>query len=84
MPFQLKIDYPETFPDLLQESREQFKREAKMAMAVKLFEMKQLSSGMAASMLGIDRVSFLMGLHRYDVAAINLEEDELMEDLHNA
>ncbi len=84
MLFQLTIDYPETFPDLLQKSREQFEREAKMAMAVKLFEMKRLSSGMAASMLCIDRVSFLVGLHRYGVAAINLEEDELMEDLHNA
>ena len=44
MSLQLKIEYPDTIPDLLQETREQFEQEAKMAMAVKLFEMKRLSS----------------------------------------
>ncbi|TDP94683.1 uncharacterized protein UPF0175 [Halanaerobium saccharolyticum] len=31
------IEYPDNLPDLLQESPEEFEREAKMAMAVKLF-----------------------------------------------
>ncbi len=39
---------------------------------------------MAATLLGIDRATFLLGLHRYGVAAIALKENELMEDLHNA
>ena len=38
---QLVIDYPPSLPDALQHSREQFEREAKMAMATKLFEMKR-------------------------------------------
>lgn len=46
---QFIIDYPETFPDALQQTRQQFEHEAKWAMAVKLFEMKRLSSGMAAA-----------------------------------
>ena len=33
-----------------------------MAMAVKLFEMRRLSSGMAAALVGMDRVSFLLRL----------------------
>ncbi|PUU86015.1 MAG: Uncharacterized protein CI948_2975 [Halanaerobium sp.] len=33
----IEIEYPDTLPDLLQESSEVFEREAKMAMAVKLF-----------------------------------------------
>lgn len=57
---QLKIDYPATIPDALQQTREQFKQEAKWAMAVKLFEMKRLSSGMAAQLVGTERVSFLL------------------------
>ena len=60
MSLQLKIEYPDAIPDLLQETREQFEHEAKMAMAVKLFEMKRLSSGMAASLAGMDRVSFYL------------------------
>lgn len=53
-------------------------------MAVKLFEMKRISSGMAAELVGTDRVSFLLNLHHYDVAMIDLTEDELLTDLENA
>ena len=45
---ELTVEYPESFPDMLQESRSEFEREAKLAMAMKLFEMKRLSSGQAA------------------------------------
>jgi hypothetical protein len=39
-----------------------------MAMAVKLYEMKRLSSGMAEALVDMDRVSFLLALHRYGAA----------------
>ncbi|MEH2173276.1 UPF0175 family protein [Nostoc sp.] len=81
---QLKIDYSETLPDALQQTREQFEQEAKMAMAVKLFEMKRIYSGLAAQLAGIDRVTFLLNLHRYGVAMIDLTEEELISDLANA
>jgi len=45
---QINIEYPENLPDVLQVTRESFEEEAKIAMAVKLFEMKRISSGMAA------------------------------------
>ena len=47
---QLIVNYPEKLPDALQQSSEQFEREAKMAMAVKLYEMKRISSGTAAAL----------------------------------
>lgn len=78
------IDYPKSLPDVLQQTPAQFEREAKMAMAVKLFEMKRLSSGLAAQLVGIDRVSFLLELHRYGVAMVDLDERELEADLQNA
>jgi predicted HTH domain antitoxin len=84
MTLQLVVDYPETFPDALGHTREQFEQEAKWAMAVKLFEMKRLSSGMAASLLGVDRVTFLLKLGDYGVNIIDLTEDELRSDLANA
>ena len=81
---QIRINYPATLPDALQQTREQFEQEAKWAMAVKLFEMKRLSSGMAAQLVGTERVSFLLNLHRYGVAMIDLTEEELRSDLENA
>ena len=84
MPNMFTVSYPEQIPNLLLETREQFETEARKAMAVKLFEMKRLSSGMAAMMAGMERKQFLMSLHLYGVPMINLEEDEFFEDIQNA
>ncbi|NMG60287.1 UPF0175 family protein [Geitlerinema sp. P-1104] len=81
---QLTINYPETFPDALGQSQEQFEQAAKWAMAVKLFELKQLSSGMAATLLGVERTTFLLKLADYGVPMIDLDERELQSDLDNA
>lgn len=53
-------------------------------MAVKLFELKRLSSGMAAALIGVDRVTFLLKLKDYDIPMIDLTEAELLSDLENA
>jgi predicted HTH domain antitoxin len=81
---QINIDYPQNLPDILQTTKKDFEKEAKMAMAVKLFEMKRLSSGMAATLAGLDRVNFLLNFHRLYVPMIDLEEDELLSDMQNA
>jgi predicted HTH domain antitoxin len=80
----MKIDYPKILPDALQKSRDQFEYEAKMAMAVKLFEMKRLSSGLAASLVGLDRVTFLLQLHQYGAAMLDLADEELIADVEPA
>ena len=80
----MEIEYPSSLPDALQESADNFEREAKMAMAVKLFEMKRISSGIAAKIAGMDRVSFLLELHKYGVSMFNMEVDELNSDVENA
>jgi len=81
---QLTIEYPLTFPDALNQTAEEFEKEAKWAMAVKLYEMKRISSGMAGVLLGIDRVTFLLKLADYSVAMIDLNQEELLSDLANA
>lgn len=65
-------------------SRDQFESDAKMAMAVKLFELGRISSGMAAQLAGVDRVYFLLNLHKYGVNMIDLEDRELESDLIKA
>ncbi|PZO42015.1 MAG: hypothetical protein DCF17_09690 [Shackletoniella antarctica] len=84
MSLQLTIEYPETFPDAVGRTREQFEQEARWAMAVKLFELQRLSSGMAAVLLGVDRVTFLLKLGDYGVPMIDLTEEELLSDIANA
>ena len=84
MPNQLNIEYSQNLPDILQITKKDFEKEARMAMAVKLFEMKRLSSGMAAALAGLSRVNFLLNLHRFNVPMIDLEEDELLSDVQNA
>ncbi|TVR33318.1 MAG: UPF0175 family protein [Spirochaetaceae bacterium] len=77
----LQIDYPEALPDLLQLTAREFEAEAKMAMAAKLYEMGKISSAVAADMLGMSRVSFLLQLSRYQVSTMNFDPDELMNDV---
>jgi len=45
--------------------------------------MKVLSSGMAATLIGVDRVNFLLSLNRYGVSMIDLTEEELLSDFNN-
>ncbi|MCW5213568.1 UPF0175 family protein [Desulfobulbus sp. TB] len=55
-----------------------------MAMAVNFFEMKRLSSGIAANLAGVPRVLFLLNLHRFNVSMIDIDAEELAEDIRNA
>lgn len=81
---QIVVEVPASLPDAIKCTPQQFAQVAKLAMCVKLFEIKRLSSGMAASIVGVSLVEFLGELHRYGVAMINLEDDELAQEIANA
>ena len=81
---QLLVEVPSNLPDAAQCTPQQFMHEAKLAMAIKLFEMKRLSSGMAALLIGMSRMQFLGELHRYGVPMIDLDENDLAQDIINA
>lgn len=78
---QILVEVSAHMPDAAQCSPQQFMQDAKLAMAVKLFEMKRLSSAMAASLIGMSRVQFLSELHRFNVPMIDLDQHELAQDL---
>ena len=60
MKHQLNISYPQHWLDAMQVTQQAFEEDAKMAMAAKMFEMKRLSSGMAAKLVGISRAQFYL------------------------
>jgi hypothetical protein len=65
----IQIEYPETIPAILNLSPEMFEQEARLALAVKLYEIGRLTSGQAARLAGVSRVTFLLDCRRYGAAS---------------
>lgn len=84
MTYQLTIEYGDDVLLSLGMRKEEFDQEARFLLAAKLYELGRLSSGKAAQLCGMDRVTFLLSLHRVGVAAINLDERDLEDDLRYA
>jgi len=80
----LKIKYPGELLFSMKESKEEFENEAKILLVGKLFEMKKISSGMAAKLLGMNRVQFLFSLKKHSIPLFDLSEEELTRDINNA
>lgn len=76
----LTVEYPDRLPDALNMSREEFERDARMALAAKLYELGRLSSAEAAGVAGLDRVRFLLALERFGVSVINMDDEELKQE----
>lgn len=55
-----------------------------MLAAIKLFELKKLSSGAAARLAGVSRVEFLSRLRDYGIATFQQSEEELLDEIRNA
>ena len=77
----MSISYPESLPETLHLSSSEFEREARLAMAVKLFDVGRLSSGQAADLAGVPRVHFLYELGRWGVATQQVDAAALDHDL---
>jgi predicted HTH domain antitoxin len=72
----LTIEYPEEILVSLKESKDEFSKELKIAAAAKLYELGKLSSGKAAKLAGMDKVSFLKILGEYQISISTLDEFE--------
>ena len=78
---EMTLTVPEGIPQLLKMSDNDFAHEAQLLLAVKLFELGKLTSGKAAELAGMPRVTFLHLLDRYNVPAINLQAEEIEHEL---
>lgn len=59
-------------------------KEAKMALASKLYELGKLSLGQAAELVGYSKETFMELLVDYGVSFFNYPPEELDEDIKNA
>ena len=80
----LTIDYGDDVLLALGLTPEQFREEAKLLIAVKLYEMNRLSTGAAAALAGVPKPLFLTKLAAYGINTFDLSEEELQRDLANA
>ena len=80
----LTIPYSDDLLLSLKESPEEFEAEARLLLAVKLYELGRVSTGRAAALAGMERVEFLFALRRFNVSPIDVDPEELQRDVENA
>lgn len=81
----ITVEYPASLANTLRLSGKDFETEIKTSSIVKLFELGRISSGVAASVLGLSRIDFLELLARYNVSVFGpYDTNDLDEDIANA
>ena len=80
----LTIDYDDDVLLALGMTPDEFSKEARVLIAVKLHEMERLSSGAAAELANMPKPLFLKKLAAYGIDMFDMSEDELQRDLASA
>ena len=80
----IQLDFPESVLLATGQSPDEFAREAKFLLALKLFELGRLSSGRAAELCELPRVEFLFRAGEMTVPVADLDRHELERDLMDA
>jgi len=78
------IEYPGKVRWALQEEPEEFESEARLLLALKMYEAGRLSTGLAARLAGVPRITFLFLLGQHGLSPFGETPDELQEDLDDA
>ena len=80
----LTIPYSEDLLLSLKKSPEEFEDEARLLLAVKLYELGRISTGVAAKLAGMGRVAFMFELARFGLSSIGQGPEEIKGDMVNA
>jgi len=80
----LTIEYPPDVLWALQKNPDEFASEARLLLALKLYETGRLSTGLAARLAGVPRITFIFLLGQYGLSPFGETADELDEDLNHA
>ena len=80
----LIIEYPSEVLWALQQNADEFATQAQLLLALKLYETEKLSTGLAAKVAGVPRITFFFLLGYYGLSPFGQTEDELEEDFAHA
>ncbi len=80
----LRIDYTPELLWALQEEPDQFEAEARLLLAIKLYETGRLSTGLAAQLAQVPRSAFIFLLGQHGLSPFGETPEELEDDLNNA
>lgn len=73
----ITLKYPDSWLMPIATDASHFPKDAKMAAAVKLFEMGKLTSGQAVQLACVGRQEFLLGCRQWGVDSVNWDADEI-------
>jgi predicted HTH domain antitoxin len=80
----LNIPYPPEVLWAMQQGPAEFETEARLLLALKLYETGKLTTGLAAKLAGVPRVTFLFLLGQHGLSPFGEESDEIERDLTHA
>ena len=80
----LNIKYPPEVLWALQQEPKDFEREARILLAVKLYESGKLTTGLAAKIADVPRVTFIFLLSQYGLSPFGEAPKEIIKDLKHA
>jgi predicted HTH domain antitoxin len=73
----ITMEYPDSWLIPMGTDASRFAQDAKMAAAVKLFEVGKFSSGQAARFAGIGRAEFLLSCKDWGVESVTWDDSEI-------
>ena len=80
----LTIEYSPELLWALQQEPEEFAAEARLLLALKLYETGKLSTGLAAQLAGVPRTTFFYILGQHHLSPFGVDADELESDFEHA
>lgn len=79
----MTLSYPDDLLITTGKSPQELEQELTLLLAVKLFELRRLSIGKAAELCRMSKPKFLFELGRLRVPAINLDDDQIVDELRD-
>lgn len=79
----LSLHYPDDLLITSGKSPQALEAELTFLLAVKLFELRRLSLGKAATFCGMNKPQFMYELGRLHIPVINLDDDQIAEELRD-
>lgn len=80
----VRLELPDSVLQATGQSEDEFAEEARLLLALELFEMARISSGQAAELSGLSRVEFLFEAGRAGVPVADLDREEMSPEFADA